>query len=262
MSPLTQKKLLNLKNEMSEYLNITIFQNTSACLYVNEAYDVMVDFKNKTIRAHENPSGLGFSSAILLFSVVTLFVGARFIRPLATIIAAFSSFLVVFKVTQTSNGFTCDSSLILSGVISLIVAILTISLMNCAIFMIGAVALSGITHLIFVAIPQLHEIGNLPVILGNSVIYWSSILIVGVAGGIFLKRYKTLALEAITSLLGGIGMAYSLHTITEYTNTNIHKATFVGIAIASSTVGFFVQRQLRLRKKRKKKRIKSQSVDD
>ena len=239
---------------MSQYMNITIFQNDTACSRLNEAYDILIDFKNSTRNAHENSTGLGLSSGIIIFSLITLFAGARLVKPVATVMSALTSFLFVFKITENnSSGFTCDSRLIFAGFISLIVALLTASLINCAIFMIGSLALAGLTHLVFMAIPGLNEIGGLPIILGQSVLYWGSILILGVTGGCLIKRKKNLALEAMTATLGGISLAYGLHTIVEYTNTDINRAVFVGVGMGSSVVGFFVQRKLRLRKKKGKK---------
>ena len=239
--------------------NLSLIGNGTACIYIDEAIQSILDMKNVTLEYANNPTGFAFSSSVLVLGIFSLFLGGRFFRPLASITACGLGFCMVYDLSEYSSGLSCDARIIMSSVCALILLFATSCLIKLALFMIGAAAFGGFIHFIFAAFPELHTAYDVPVVQGKSLLYWGSLFVAGILGGFMFKWNETLSLEIMTSIIGGAAFSYGLHGLTENAGAVIDHWIFFGLALGSSVLGYFVQRKMRLKKKKKKKNEVSNS---
>ena len=237
---------------LSEFKNMSVFNGT-ACIYIDEAIQSMLDMKNVTMHHVNNPTGFVFSSIVLVIGLFSLFGGGKFFRPLAAITAAGMGFCVVYDFSEYSSGLSCDARIVTSSVFALILLFATSCLIKLSLFVIGAAAFGGFIHFIFAAFPELHTAYDVPIVQEKSVLYWGSLLLMGILGGFVFKWNERLSLEIMTSIIGGAAFSYGLHGLTENAGMTIDHWIFFGLAISSSMIGFLVQRKMRKAGKKKSK---------
>lgn len=231
-----------LSNSLS---NFTLFENDTLCEYVDESYESLMSMKNITIELSNNPSSITFASVIICTSIISLAMGAKLFRPISSIISGLFAFFFVYKLSNNSSNLSCDARVVISTCIGILFAILTGCLIKVSLFIIGAASFSGFTHLIFIAFPELHTIGDMPEILDLSVLYWGCIILAGILGGLLLRCYQRLSLEIMTSVIGGVSLAYGLHCLIVALQVTVSHYVFFGIAIVSSICGILFQRKTR-----------------
>lgn len=238
---------------LNEFKSLNIFGNHTACAYIDESLDAIIDMKNVTNEHINNPTGIILSTSVMLLSIVSLVWGARLFRPVAAITCGVFGFYLVYKVSDNSNGISCESRIVISSFFALLFALITGCLIKIALFIIGVASFGSIIHLIFVAFPKLNDVVNVPQVIGKSVIYWGLMIISGILGGFFVRSKRDLALEIGTSAIGGAGFVYGLHGLTVTLDANVNDWVFLGIGIGSGIAGFLIQRKLRIRRKKKGK---------
>ena len=245
---------------LSSLRNISVFSNGTACIYIDEAIQSMLDMKNVTLEYANNPTGFAFSSSVLVFGIFSLFFGGKFFKPLASITACGIGFCVVYDLSEYSSRLSCDARIIMSSVFALILLFATSCLIKLALFMIGAAAFGGFIHFVFAAFPELHTAYDVPIVQEKSLLYWGSLIVAGILGGFMFKWNEKLSLEIMTSIIGGAAFSYGLHGLTENGGVIIDHWIFFGLALGSSVLGYFVQRRMRLKKDKKKNEVSNSRV--
>ncbi len=239
--------------------NFTLFENVSTCDYVNQTFHALLDMRD-IANENENLAGIIVSAFVILLSLVSLIYGARLFRPVSAITASLFTFYGIYTITENNTGITCDARIIISSCISLISALMIGCFIKLALFIIGAFSFGMFVHLIFSSFPELHTIGDVPIILEKSILYWSSLLLAGIIGGLLLRWNEKPSLEIMTSIIGGAGLSYGLHGLTESSGVNINHIVFFISTIVFSIIGTIIQRKLRFKKKKKNNDDKKERV--
>lgn len=226
--------------------------NNTACVYVDHSIEAILNMKNTTYDYVHDANELYIPIGIIFASLIGLFFGARLFRPVAAISAFVLSFYGIYHLSESSENLGCSARIGLSAIVALIAALATGCLIKLSLFIIGAASFGGLIHFIFTAFPELHDIGDMPIILHNSLLYYIVIILGGIFGGFLLRWNEKISLEIMTSLISGAGFTFGLHGVLKIAEVDISNAIFVGIAITSSSIGVLVQRKLRHRRKNKK----------
>lgn len=235
-----------MSDSFGDFLNTTIIGG-NYCIYVDQSFDSILDMKNVSMTHLVEPN-LAISSVLIAIALISLTIGSKIFKVVAALVAGLSTFYCVYKISDNSEGISCDARILISLFLGFIIALITGCLINLALFIIGASSLIVLVHMTFSAFPSLHTIYDTAQILNKSLIYWGFVLIAGVLGGFLFRWNKTLALEITTSIIGSISLTYGLFGIIRVTNAEIHNAIYFGIAVVSTGLGIFTQRKLRKRK--------------
>ena len=112
--------------------------------------------KNSTLTRMNEESGILISVGFILFGIICGIFGARLFRIVTSICLSVLAFYGVYTLSDQSKGISCDSRLIVSLLLSLVVALMTGCLISLAVFLIGAFSFMFLVHLLFVSFPELH----------------------------------------------------------------------------------------------------------
>lgn len=220
------------------------------CDKVDEIILFSLSLRNQTF---DSENGI-VNGILFLFSLTILIFGRR-IFPF---IVLFSAFVVVSLLTfmfLKNSELECFMILIGSAICGLTFAVCICSLYKVLLFLISVISMVSFVHTTFAIFPSLHTIEYIPTIMERSVIYWSLIAFSFLISFIVVKKASDLVIEILTSVIGGIGLAYSSYVFQKMLNGNLHKYVFFCIGIVTSCIGTMLQRQLRLRKQMKEKKI-------
>lgn len=244
---------------MESLKNLTLFDdifdgNTTACFYVDESLDAIMEMRNVTMHHVRNPTGITISSIMIALSLPFIFFGQRIFRFVAAISIATWVFYGCYRLLENSSNLSCDAQIAVSSVLALIIAITTGCLIKMALFIIGALAFASLTHLVFAGFPELNEIEDVPTIMNKSLIYWGSMLVSILFGGFLVKYNDKPFVEIATSAVGSFAFTYGLHGLTELTDADINHWVFFGTGVVVCLAGIYVQRRFRLKKKKDQKK--------
>ena len=228
------------------FLNTTT-SNSDYCIYVDRSLESIIEMKNVSMTHLVEPN-IAISSLLMAAALISLTIGSKIFKVVAALVSGLSTFYCVYKISDNSEGISCDARIFISLFLAFIIALITGCLINLALFIIGASSLIVLVHMTFSAFPSLHTIYDTAQILNKSLIDWGSVLIAGILGGFLFRWNKTLALEITTSIIGSISLTYGIFGIIRVTNAEIHNAVYFGIAVVSTGLGIFTQRKLRKRK--------------
>lgn len=225
------------------------FNDTNVCPIADELIDLIWDMKNTTTNgADVGPiARVGVPSGIFLVSVVALFAGRLFLRPLSVMTAFFVATGFAYRTARAhaSDDTPCAPGMIFSFGAGLVAALFSLWVLNVAMFAIGAAVGGGLAHTVFMTFPQLHAGQATPV--GNSTAYWVSLACAGIAGGVVVKYYSKFVLEVVSSGLGAVGIALSSFALSSFVDHTVSRAPFVFFGIFGFFVGVWAQRRRRLR---------------
>lgn len=190
----------------------------------------------------ESDGEVGFIFPVFVMgaSVFLLLVGGKFFRVsagLAVLILSFGlSFLLIDS--NAGEGVSCETKIVFSSVLSVIVSLLSGLFLKVALFLSGTILMVSLVHLLFVSFPAINVS---PRLAGKSVYYWGGILLSFLLGGAAVKFYSKSLTVVITSVLGGGGIAYSLNKILSSSSVSVESWILLLSGGGSAAFGLFFQ---------------------
>lgn len=220
----------------------------TVCQSVDSRIEQMVEMRNRVAQHFDDPSGIVVPVFIMCASCVCLFAGARLFRFTAAFAAGGFAFYVVYTFgRKAGERVSCEALMIMSSIIAAVAAVSAGCIYKAGLFFVGAAAMVFLVHLVFSTFPELHSMGDQPMLAGKSLVYWGMLLLSAMGGGLVLRWYDKSVLEVITACVGGAGIAYSLHAIATFAGAGVDEWVFMVIGLCAALVGTIVQRRLRLR---------------
>lgn len=187
----------------------------------------------------------------LVFSFTMLISGERMIRPTTVIVSGCAGVVLGYAVSSNFLSTDCEIKLIISGVFGLVLSFLGFCLIKTGVFILGAVAFGTVAHYVVGVIP----VSALPkyfTFQNRNGVYWIATFGSGALGAILTTCFKKDFLILVTSMLGGSGIAFSMHVIFErFLNPNVYLPSFLYLlaAILGTFFGVTVQRYRNNKKK-------------
>lgn len=225
------------------------FFGDEVCGHVDVAFERLVELRTHAQTELADPSSVAVPIVGLVASLVVLFFGGRLFRLTAALAAGVAAFWAVYTLGRnTGERITCEALVIVSTVVALFAALAAGCIVKAGLFFIGAAALGSVVHLVYSAFPTLHDIGEQPTFAQRSLAYWGLMVAAAIAGGLALRWHSKPILEVLTALIGGAGVGYSLHSISEVAGMEQERWIFLVIGGASAFGGWMAQRQMRLRR--------------
>ena len=245
---------------MDEILNIT-FSNTDHCVVVNDILEYVQD--ESMLIYDQGSDNVVVVVVIFIASCCMLLVGGRIAKPLVVTGAIIASFYALYILSDTSAT-SCDFRIIMATCISLVVGVIIACMFRVTLFIIGGTCVALTVHIAFIVFPELNTLEtSIAVVEDKSIIYWGAMgtgILLG--GALFLWRHHVV-LQIFTSAVGGLGIAYGIHSVAE---ENVPSIALVAVAIITTTVGAFFQHTTRnnsiCRKKAHTHRMDEQEVSN
>lgn len=238
----------------------TLVSNTSLLQNQTSVCDTIQVFivKGGAIHEHIDTSleiGIGATAAFCAtIGVFLILWGGRYFKLFASILTALSAFWgmhYVFEVTTVST-LTCELEFLVAALAAILTAIAVGFLIKFALFAVGAFFFGGAAHFLFQALPALETTGGTPQILGRSLVYYGGVGVSGLIGGIAIRCREKEALEACTSILGGILLSLALLAFVHMSNAQLDGFVYIILSLVATGVGIWFQRRQRLRRKRQR----------
>jgi len=210
-------------------------------------------------------------------SLAMVLFGSNLLLPTCCLAAAALGVFIVFHLVNymskssslllRSIDLDCQMKLAFSAVSATISAMAASTFVRFGLFSVGALAAGGGSYLILDAFPfldptrennvlqhdngidatvELHGVGNQESEL--SAFGWIATIVAGVCGGIMLRWYEQASLEVVTSVVGGVGCAYSLHSFVIIQGGQLHRSLVFLVASFIAMFGWRFQRGRRLRR--------------
>jgi hypothetical protein len=228
--------------------------NTSACDALDASIEELSDMRDVGSSELFNPTGVTLPSVTLLVSLVLLAAGGRIFRLAAAFSAGVLGFGFFYYFVRSSNlGISCTTSIVGSGVISILLSFAAGCIVKAGLFFVGAAAMAGFVHMTYTAFPMMHTIGNQPAFVDKSIAYWILLVLSALVGGLTVRYNDKPILEILTSCLGGAGMGYALRSFNDTLGENVPRWVFVIIGFLCTILGIIVQRRSRIRNRRQRR---------
>ena len=194
-----------------------------------------------------SPTNVIVPISIFVASLVTLVAGARIFRIVAMMSAVlFGGYLVLLLTTDSD--LSCEVRLVSAATAGVILGVVTMCMVKLCIFFIGAATSAALVHYAFRAFPELHGADDVPSISEKSVIYWIALCTCFVVGGVVARCHSKLTLEIFTSILGGMGIAFSLYSLSRLIDADVDDWVALTIGAFMAVIGVVLQRQRRLKR--------------
>lgn len=208
----------------------------------------------------------GFAVAcgfLLLLSGVLLARGEDLVRPLGAVVAGCVAAVATFVITQDSDSTSmCEVRLAVAGVAGVLVAVATLCLFKAGLFVLGAAGFGSIAHFIYEAIPALSSLDPPFVLFGRSGYYFIALGIGVVIGAVATQRQRVQFVRISSSLLGGAGVATTVHLIADRAQETLPPAALLAIVLVCTLGGVYVQYRIKRPKRRKARDAQSKREYD
>lgn len=185
-----------------------------------------------------------------------LFFGSFLILPTCILAATGIGIFAVFHVLDnlwlaraaniSGTGLDCPMKLALSCISAFLAAMMATTFVRFGLFSLGALAAGVVSYLLFDAFPML-DLGAISEVDSDlSSFAWIVTILMGCLGGVLLRWYEEASLELVTATLGGIGCAYSIHTVVIIQgNSQLDRSVVFLLAVGLATIGCRFQRRRR-----------------
>lgn len=185
-----------------------------------------------------------------------LFFGSFLILPTCILAATGIGIFAVFHVLDnlwlaraanvTGSGLDCPMKLALSCISAFLAAMMATTFVRFGLFSLGALAAGVVSYLLFDAFPMLDLGATSEVDSDLSSFAWIVTILMGCLGGVLLRWYEEASLELVTATLGGIGCAYSIHTVVIIQgDSQLDRSVVFLLAVGLATIGCRFQRRRR-----------------
>lgn len=195
------------------------------------------------------------SSVIVVPSLLLLGYGEHIVRPMSAVVGGTAgSVAMYFVLTRIINTYIqCEVRLVISGISGLLLALFALFVLKTGLFLIGAAAVGGLTHLVYESLP-LSELKPPFVIAGRSGWYFIAITGGVLIGAILSQCQKKNFVRIISSLLGGGGIAAATFLVALRIDAtyNLSSVVLLAIVATSTLLGTLIQHTLSKRKKERK----------
>jgi len=193
-------------------------------------------------------------------SLAMTFYGSRLVIPVIVCAASgFGVFLVFhFAANQTlipGLVIDCQPKLIVSAIFAVLAAVTAVSFLRFGLFCLGTIAAGAGFYMLFDAFPILdmgvnyvHEHTNTAITESDlSTVAWIITICIAVSFGFMLQKYERVSFELLTSVLGGIGCGYSLHTFVIMQGGLLSRYLVFFISTVVTIIGWKFQRAQRFK---------------
>jgi len=232
--------------------------NETVCDTLDYAYSLG---QNRTGEASATVSASEYViyGSSLFVSLTLLFFGARIMKPVAILSAAVGGFSFAYLVLENGFGADCTARIVSGVILASLGAGVTGCLFKVALFIIGAAAFGSIVHIIFLAAPSLHAVGNLPQMMDRSLAYYLALTATGLTGGILARVYEKRILRFMTSLFGGVGVSLSIYNMILIDSDSSPPDPWIFVALAGVLflTGWLAQERVMREKSRQIERQKT-----
>jgi len=199
---------------------------------------------------------------LLPISIAFLLLGGVFFYPACILCAAVIGLLGVFDVIEgvLPIKLDCPMKLSLSIVAAFLSAVLAVSFFRFGLFCFGSVSIGGITYLLMDSFPEYLDPGVIvfqtaetskemlkSVSKDLSTPGWVLICCCSIAGGMILRFHEQATLELLTAALGGVGCAYSVHSLLLVRRYSLDPSFVFLLAFFLGVSGWRIQRYRRLK---------------
>ena len=209
-------------------------------------FDATVTDLQQLIQYEDTGFYLG-SGSLLVTSALLLLAGEVLVRPLAAFVGGVAGGVGVFVLSQAVD-LDCEVRLVSAGVTSLVCALLALFILKTGLFVLGGVAFGGVAHLIYESLPL--EGASQPFeLFGLGGWYYIVVGVSGVAGAVISQLQRTWFVRISTSMLGGGGIALATWLLAERSGSAVHPLVLLGITVACTVIGVYVQQKIADRKK-------------
>lgn len=150
-------------------------------------------------------------------SVAMLVIGEHIVRPLGGIVAGVLATGAMFVVTSFTSTIDCIVRIIVALGTGLTATVAALCLLKTGIFLVGAASFGAAAHYVYDALPLdgLAPAEDTWMAFGVPVYYLATVGISGIVGAVMAHVAQRQLLRVTTALLGGCGVALTVHIVTE-----------------------------------------------
>ena len=160
----------------------------------------------------------GFVTVMLLLlaaSGILLAQGERFVRPICAVVAGLSASAgTLFLTSLADSAMPCWVRLSIVGLAGVCAAVLALCIVKTGLFLLGAVGFGVVGHFAYETLP-LENVAAPFVLAGRSGYYYLTVLASAAVGAIASQWQRTHFIRISSSLLGGAGIALTVHLVFE-----------------------------------------------
>tara|TARA_B110001450_G_scaffold257061_1_gene290800 strand:- start:1517 stop:2233 length:717 start_codon:yes stop_codon:yes gene_type:complete len=205
----------------------------------------------------DNPIGIAISIVSLLFvGTILLAYGERIIRPAGAVIGGLATLVISYVTLEYTSQLHCEVRVIIACVLAVLAALAISCILRSGVFLVGAVGLGSVTHIVYDAIPTTITRSNTSLeFMNRSAYYYIAMTIALVGGGILSYTQRKKLMRIMSSAVGGGCIVLAVHLVWIQMFDNGIPATVALVLLLLSTVcGAFLQHFLKHRKDRQRQR--------
>lgn len=202
-------------------------------------------------------SDLGFAvtvATLLLASGLLLVKGEHVVRAMSAAVAGVGAAGAVFVLSEFVDDVPCVARIGVAGGAGVIAAVLALCLLKTGLFLLGAAGFGVVAHYAYGALP-LGDVAPPFVLMGRSGYYYIAIAAAGVVGAVASHWQRTHFVRISSSLLGGGGLAWTVHLVAERSDSTIPALALLSVLLVSTTGGVVTQHYLAKQRRRPRQRV-------
>ena len=193
------------------------------------------------------------TGALLVTSLPLLAMGERLVRPLGAVLAGAAAAVAGFVFTRSLDA--CPARLAIAGTASVLAAVVALCLFKTGLFVLGAAGFGAVGHFVYEALP-LQSVKPPFVLLGRSGYYYLAVGATALVGAIASQFQRTHFVRIASSLVGGGGLAFGTHLVSDRAGTSLPALLLLAILLAGTVAGVATQYHCAARRKRRKSRTR------
>lgn len=172
------------------------------------------------------------TSTLVLLSIVLLVNGERLVRPLCALIGGVGGSVVTFVLLSHAP---CEVRLVASGFAGVLLALFALFVLKTGLFLVGAVASGGLTHLVYETLP----------LDPRSAWYYVAVGTGGLAGAVVSQCQRSHFVRIASSLIASGGIAAALVLVADHLGGTIPDIVLLVQVVGCTVVGTYVQHRRR-----------------
>jgi hypothetical protein len=153
-------------------------------------------------------------SALAILSCLLLAKGDVLVRPAGAVIAALASAGAVFLVSALAEGVPCMARVAVAATAGVLAAVLVLCLFKTGLFVLGGAGFGTVGHFVYEALP-VDDAAASVAFFGRSGWYYLVVLGTAAVGAAASCSQRTHFVRLSSSLLGGGGVAWTVHLVAE-----------------------------------------------
>lgn len=201
-----------------------------------------------------NALTIGVPSTLLVASLLFSLAGSRMYKIVVVAASLSVSGWAGYVATEGAESLSCAARLSIGGGSSLAGGLLSLLLLRWSLFLLGSISFGLTVHLLFVSVPALNSVGNMPSLFGYSLLYWVCLVVAIIGGGVFVHFRKREAIVVCTSMIGGAGVGFSSALLATASSASIPAWAFFLLGSIVFLGGCLFQVWWKTRRERRRRR--------